>query len=142
MQYIEGVESMLPRGDHTTQTFTKLQSLFGSGAIFPNTLMIEPPDTASLENPFWLNETCLTLSQMASDVTSSLHERGVAYNMSISDFNGIMIQSGLCIWEITVPLELPLPIVTSLGDGLLSFYGNTERTATKVGLGVLLLLNR
>ena len=82
------------------------------------------------------------LSVLPSQATFSLACRvvrqGVDYVMEPVHFKGIMIQAGQCIGPLTAFLELPLPLVGQLGDLLVQYYGNTERSATKVKLKLTL----
>mmetsp|Transcript_15963 Transcript_15963/g.50817 ORF Transcript_15963/g.50817 Transcript_15963/m.50817 type:complete len:997 (+) Transcript_15963:56-3046(+) len=138
LTYVEGVLSLLPRGEALTGSFLELQANFGVTAVFPSTVVILPPAPVDLSQRHWLNASCHAMQRVGRQVTEEMRAHGRAsgdgilshYTMDASDFSGVMIQGGLCTGILIELLETPL--AKQWGDMLIDAFANAERTATKV----------
>jgi len=137
-EYIEGLQTLLPRGDPLTETFLEVQDHFGVSQIFPNTIVVLPPNPGDVTSRGWLNASCHAMKFMASNVTEVMRAHGREagdaslqnFAMKASDFSGLMIQGGICTSLLISLLENPL--AKKYGDFLVNGFSNEDRTATKV----------
>jgi hypothetical protein len=158
MRYVEGVLSLLPRGETTTASFTHVQDTFGVSNVFTNTLFVLTPDANATRRPEWLDASCHALQELADDATATLADEGCTLEgapcvVRREDFSGVMIAGGLCFntkldavaqwietsaWVKAACAKLPVPLeqCTHAGDAaeevLRSLYGNDAQSATRV----------
>lgn len=131
--YVEGLQPLLPRGDASTDAFKALQASFGVSQVFPNIIIVAPPNASDITNPEWLHAACLAMHSIADNVTATLQAQGIDYTMSHADLTGLMTYGGLCLNLLELVLErLPFEAAKHVLSALIDAFGNPQHTATKV----------
>mmetsp|Transcript_1548 Transcript_1548/g.4369 ORF Transcript_1548/g.4369 Transcript_1548/m.4369 type:complete len:913 (+) Transcript_1548:296-3034(+) len=132
--YSVGMLPLLPSGDDATAAFEAMQASFGSGTIFPSTIIMVPPEGTNMAdvNSPWLNASCVALQRIAADIDIP------GYAFAATNLSGAMLIGGSCTASKLPSYGLPPSVEASLMDKLAQQYNNAAATATKVSVQIAL----